>query len=1118
MTPANLIGENNMTTQLSSPCLQLRARACLRDDSRATLTLAWQNQLRITAVGLACFLLVASASSSAAPLTLSQYPAGNGGRQPAPNIIVSVDDSGSMGTTGIAALKTALNNAFATTAVPDDRIRLAFQAMWRCRGFSNSPYKNYGAACPDNRMSSFGGTHRANFNTWINSLQPDSNTPSHMMIKNAGEYMKTTGIWNPYAKIPGVQETPLLSCRKSFQIFMTDGEWNSESSYGNDPGTVGNADGNNRTLPDGVLYDVSAANTQTRVYRDAYGSGTVNTVSDFVFDYWSTDLQPSIPNEVQATLREPGTVNFGTSAAPYLLEQYWNPKNDPANWQHLVTYTIGFGSGATLPTSGQSSHPWWGGTSGTTWSGGEYANLVKGTVGWGDPISTSVAKRQELWHMAINGRGRFTPATDSTALSAAFSEIINQILLDTSQPLVSIAANSSSLRSGLYAYIAGYDAEKWSGTLVARPIDSTTGAINATETWNAATLLNATGFSVSNRFVLSYGDSGSGNAGFTWTTWSSLPSLQKLPLNANSNGTVDSQGQNRVNYIRGDRSMEATQTNGVFRDRNSRLGDIVNSNIWYTGKPASGYTVNNYATFRSATATGGKGGRTPMVYVGANDGMLHGFVASNWPSDASITHAGGKELLAYIPQGIAQGDLRKLTDPSYSHQYFVDGSPFTGDAYIGSTPAWATVLVGSLGAGGKGYFVLDVTDPAQFTAANAASLVMTDTTATSDGDIGNIVSPPVIDDAIAGKSRQIVKMNGGRWAVVLGNGYNSTNEAPVLLIQYLDGDKSIKKLSPCSLPTTAACGFKGGNGLSSPQLIDLNSDGMVDVAYAGDLKGNVWKFNLTSATDSNWSVAFSGQPFFVAKPSATVTQPITTAPYWMQHPQGGIMLAVGTGQNLTLADQTSTGTDSMYALYDNSTFSSVAGGTVTLTDSTAINTVSSTSLPSTLVQQTITGTITDAGTTYYTSSSNTVNYGGSTPARGWYLNWSIAGQRVLHNSKAFTGQKILAQSTIPKSGGTTSTAETCTPVGTVERSFLSILNMFTGKPSVLPAFTLTSTTTSNLAITTIESNPGSDYWLIRGDEKVKILKANCKAGQSCNSTELNPDKYIGLRANWREIQ
>ena len=162
--------------------------------------------------------------------------------------------------------------------------------------------------------------------------------------------------------------------------------------------------------------------------------------------------------------------------------------------------------------------------------------------------------------------------------------------------------------------------------------------------------------------------------------------------------------------------------------------------------------------------------------------------------------AGGKELLAYIPQGIAQGNLRKLTDTTYSHQYYVDGSPFTGDAYIGTTPKWTTVLVGSLGAGGKGYFVLDVTDPSKFTNTNAASLVLLDTTATTDADIGNIVTPPVIDDANTGKSRQIVRMNNGRWAAVMGNGVNSTNEAAVLLIQYLDGDKALKKVSPCGNP------------------------------------------------------------------------------------------------------------------------------------------------------------------------------------------------------------------------------------------------------------------------------------------------------------------------------
>ena len=519
-----------------------------------------------------------------------------------------------------------------------------------------------------------------------------------------------------------------------------------------------------------------------------------------------------------------------------------------------------------------------------------------------------------------------------------------------------------------------------------------------------------------------------------------------------------------------------------------------------------------------------------MVYVGGNDGMLHGFSAGNWPSNTSVTTAGGKELLAYIPQGIAQGDLRKLTDTTYSHEYFVDGSPFTGDAYIdttsttSTTPTWKTVLLGTLGAGGKGYFVLDVTDPANFTTANAGSLVIKDTTAvdswtTPDKDIGYITALPVVDDAIAGKSRQIVRMNDNRWAVVMGNGYNSTNEAPVLLIQYLDGTKDIVKVSPCTAPiATTACSFKGSNGLSSPQLIDLNGDGKVDIAYAGDLKGNLWKFDLSSTTASNWKMGVkdgsnNSQPLFVAKPSASVFQPITAAPFWMQHPNGGIMLVVGTGQNLTTADQTSTDRGSVYGIWDNSAFTS-STNSVTLTNATAVNDTTSTSLPSTLVQQTIsTTTVVDSGITYYTSSSNPVVYTGANPKRGWYMNYTNDGQRVLQNPRAFSGQKVLIQSTIPRSGGVSS-GETCTPTATPERSFFTILNSFTGNPSVLPVFSLNSTTTSNLNITGMENSPGGDNWFIRNGDNILVANPNSSAA----AKKINPDKYIGIRANWREIQ
>ena len=196
---------------------------------------------------------LAPTAATAAPLPLAQVPAGNGGREPSPNLVLSVDDSGSMGSTGMAALRTALTNSFSTTAIPDDAIRLGFQAMWRCRGLVQTPYAGAGAAgyaCPDTRIRSFSGAHRSNFNEWVSDLNALSGTPSHSMFLNVHKYFKnSTGVWSPFASVPGTTETPLLACRKTFHIFMTDGGWKNtgnhkgESTSAKQMGIPGNADG-----------------------------------------------------------------------------------------------------------------------------------------------------------------------------------------------------------------------------------------------------------------------------------------------------------------------------------------------------------------------------------------------------------------------------------------------------------------------------------------------------------------------------------------------------------------------------------------------------------------------------------------------------------------------------------------------------------------------------------------------------------------------------------------------------------------------------------------------------------------------------------------------------------
>ena len=369
----------------------------------------------------------------------------------------------------------------------------------------------------------------------------------------------------------------------------------------------------------------------------------------------------------------------------------------------------------------------------------------------------------------------------------------------------------------------------------------------------------------------------------------------------------------------------------------------MNSALWYVGAPAGGFDLPGYSAFATA-----KKSRTPMLYVGGNDGMLHGFSAKD-----------GKELIAYVPRGVVSG-LKDLTDKDYQHRYYVDGSPMTGDIKDGS--AWKTLLVGTLGAGGKGYFLLNVTDPDGFGTASASTLVVLDrtrgnsetapncsgltgaakaacdTAVEENKDIGNITAQPGRNPANRQEATQITRLNNGRWAVVMGNGYNSTNQRPVLLVQYLDGDKALKRIQAVPATVATGTGNANDNGLASPALVDLDGDGKTDVVYAGDNLGNLWKFDLTSASDSDWKVAFGdNKPLFTARGPATLTsttrdkvQPITAPPIVRPNdrsmtvgtgtsaktvPVGGMMVAFGTGRNLTSTDRRTDITQPVQTLY-----------------------------------------------------------------------------------------------------------------------------------------------------------------------------------------------------------
>lgn len=498
---------------------------------------------------------------------------------------------------------------------------------------------------------------------------------------------------------------------------------------------------------------------------------------------------------------------------------------------------------------------------------------------------------------------------------------------------------------GGFAYVPWFENSAWQGDLVEwtvkangdreTSVENTTPPTNTAGTnWSAreqfaATITATPDWWTSGRKVITW--NGSAQKAFLWPN---LTIGQKGVLDSATYAADPSATESPIlNYVRGDTS-QATENGGLYPNRWSLLRDIQHSNPLYVGAPRGRYTISGYATFKTDHAS-----REARVYVGANDGMLHAFDAAT-----------GDEKYAYAPSMVF-GNLAELTMVPYQHTYFVDGPLTSGDAQIGSTPTWATVLVGGLGAGGKGVFVLDITDAnltdeASASAANTKVLFELDATHSTVGDdLGYTYSKAVIS-----------KLPDGYWYAVMGNGYNSAN--------------GIAKLILINLQTWAVTSISTGsgssgspNGLSTPALVDTATSGtdyMADYAYAGDIDGNVWKFDLNTKT-------LSYKLF-----SAGSTKPITTAPDLVAY-RGGYMVYFGTGRTLTADDLTNTDTQSLFGVLD----------TGALVAEAALQSQS-------LTQTTYTGTTPNRTVRYATDTA--VDWASK---KGWMVNLPLAGERLV---------------------------------------------------------------------------------------------------------------------------
>ena len=662
--------------------------------------------------------------------------------------------------------------------------------------------------------------------------------------------------------------------------------------------------------------------------------------------------------------------------------------SNPAFWQHMVTFGISIGLKGTLDPKV------------------DIPALTSGAKVWPNPMDNEDQERiDDLFHASVNGHGAFVAAGNPEEFADGLGSALRAIAARRGSGS-NATVTGTSTSAGTKVFQAKFFSSKWYGEVQAYPV-SGTGVDVANPLWTATIPVLAS------RSIYTH----NGTAGTTFPTTAQNTALTPVV----------------ANYIRGDRTQEPQfNATGVMRDRNTLLGDIVNSSPTYVKTSAAVETV----------------------YVGANDGMLHAFNASD-----------GVERFAYVPRGIDLAKLKAYSEPDYGHHFFVDGPIITSTS---RELANRTVLVGSLGRGGRGLYALDVTDPTIF----GPTKVLWDRDSSFDGDMGQILSRPII-----------AKLNDGSTGLIVSNGLNSTSERAVLFVlDLVTGAKIAEIDTGVGSPVTS-------NGLAAPRGWDDDGNGTVDTVYAGDLRGNLWKFDLSDSNPSQWQVA-DNRPLYA--PITAGTQPVT----------GGVTIAVdpatdkrwvffGTGRLLSTGDITDVSRQTWYGVIDDES----AASSVTRTSMTARNIA-----------------LYDAGTRNRAFEPNSALPLGS---KGWYIDLDLPPGNTLEGERMVGDQQVvknalIAGSIIP------STSNPCLP----GRGYINAIDAFTGTSLLTGLFDANrdgefgndTMGAGNTAVGSIDLGVGMvtdpallDRLLVAGGSLATLA-----------STPLDPALYGG-RISWREI-
>jgi len=580
---------------------------------------------------------------------------------------------------------------------------------------------------------------------------------------------------------------------------------------------------------------------------------------------------------------------------------------------------------------------------------------------------------QMLVDAAYYTRGTYASVDSADKLRDALAKALANISVSArlkSIPSVSISSGVYVNNQTNYVYSVDYVPSTWSGSIKALKIDYN--LQDNTVTFGSP--IDLTIPAAASRVMKTL------NASGQVINFDTAHATDLSAIGDNSAVVTADTLNHRIEYLRGDQSLETSANNGIYRIRDTLLFDIINSTPAFVGNVSNRYADNmesaSYAQFVASKAN-----REPVIVVGSNGGGIHVF---NVDPNGNF-----KEMLDFMPP-VLLSKLGKLTNPGYSHEYFVDGSPTSRDAFYNN--AWHTVVSTPLAHGAQAIVGLDLTDPASFASSWGSNGEAWQFSDADDADMGYVYT-----------KLAIAKMPNGKWAEIFPNGYNSDvpdthtgSGKAVVYIRYLDGSGFVKLDTSVVNPSGD---HVSNNGMSAVTPIDLNNDEVVDYIYATDIQGNVWKFSL-GAKDTDWIASSNISKLFSTCSAQPCAQPITVYPTVGSGPtNGSVMVYFGTGKYLGNDDPTNLDLQTFYAIKDVPSDSTFSVSQSDLQEQTIIE--QSNALVHNSLDQNGSVVSNQLKGIYRVVSNNKVNYYAADPSqrkKGWKLDLSFNG--------ALTGERV----------------------------------------------------------------------------------------------------------------